>query len=347
MFRKVFLKELKYQFTSITIVILLVSTFLFYHTQFVGDLKRDWIKPIPPRTDTQVLWAKKGNDMLIGHDELVKSVYENMKIDYEMGDTLKIRGINRAYEKIDDSEKAVLKEAIEEFEARSFYISYDEFKSIRGKVNRALGGNTAYSDKYYTLCFATKKPYEVEKKKYEAILREDKITNAYARLFADYIGIGIGLFMGFITGFTFVRDKRYGSDEIIYTREISSFKYVCGKYLADILTAFIIVMIVAGHATWIFHGFSKVTGDPISYTAFFKYTTLWILPTIMIVASLSYILQIIFDNGIVPIMVQFLYWIYSSDIHHNQISKYIIRFNDIVPYSKFGRKFGFYKIDYR
>ena len=335
MFRKVFLKELKHQFTSITIVILLVSTFLFYYTQFVGDLKRDWIKPIPPRIDTKVLWVKKDDILTINDKEITRSVYENMKVDYEHGNTLKIKGINRVYERINDSEKSVLKDAIKEFEDKSSDMTNEDFDNIMKKVDRVLGGNTAYNEEYYLLCFATKEPYEVEKKEYESILKEDKITNAYARLFADYIGIAIGFFMVFVTGFTFVRDKIYGLDELIYTREVSSFKYVGGKYLADILTAFIIVMLVAGHATWLFHGFSKVTGDPISYIAFFKYTILWILPTITIVTSLSYVLQIIFDNGIIPIIIQFLYWLYSSNIHHNQISKYIIRFNKIVPYSEF------------
>ena len=335
MFRKVFLKELKQQFTSFTIIILIVSTFLFYYTQFVGDLKRDWIKPIPPRIDTKVLWVKKDDILTINDKEITRSVYENMKVDYEHGNTLKIKGINRVYERINDSEKSVLKDAIKEFEDKSSDMTNEDFDNIMKKVDRVLGGNTAYNEEYYLLCFATKEPYEVEKKEYESILKEDKITNAYARLFADYIGIAIGFFMVFVTGFTFVRDKRYGLDELIYTREVSSFKYVGGKYLADILTAFIIVMLVAGHATWLFHGFSKVTGDPISYIAFFKYTILWILPTITIVTSLSYVLQIIFDNGIIPIIIQFLYWLYSSNIHHNQISKYIIRFNKIVPYSEF------------
>ncbi len=335
MFKKIFSKELKYQFTSFTIVILIVSTFLFYYTQFIGDLKRWWVKPIPPRTHTEVLWEKKGDILILNNEEVIKSVYENMKTDYEKGYTLKIRGINRIYEKINDSEKVALKEIIEEFEDKSFDMNYDEFKNIMEKVDKALGGNTAYNEEYYRLCFANKESYEVEKKEYDAILKEDKVTNAYARLFADYIGIALGFFMVFVTGFTFVRDKRYSSNELIYTKEVSCFEYVGGKYLADILTALIIVTIMAGHATWLFHGFSNVTRDPISYTAFFKYTIIWILPTIMIVASLSYVLQIIFDNGIVPIIIQFLYWMYSSNIHHNQISKYIIRFNSIVPYSEF------------
>ena len=335
MFGKVFSKELKHQFTSLTIIILIVSTFLFYYTQFIGDLKRDWVKPIPPRIDTEVLWEKEESAWTLNEEEVMKSIYENMKVDYEVGDTLKIKGINRVYERIDDEQKAVLKEAIEEFEDKYFKITYYEFQNIRERVNLALGGNTVYSEEYYTSCFASKKPYEVEKAKYDAILKEDKVTNAYARLFADYIGIALGFFMVFVTAFTLVRDKRYGSDELIYAREVSSLKYVGGKYLADVLTAIIIVLLVAGHATWLFHGFSKITGDSISYTAFFKYTILWILPTIMFVASLSYVLQLIFDNGIVPIIIQFLFWMYSIDIHNNQITKYIIRFNEIALDSEF------------
>lgn len=335
MFGKIFRKELKHQFTSLTIIILIVSTFLFYYTQFIGDLKRDAVKPIPPRTGTEVLWNKGKDGLSISNEAVMKAVYENMKVDYEVGNTLKIKGINKVYEKINDEQEAVLKEAIKEIEDKSFNIDYGEFQILRERVNKALGGNTAYSEEYFTSCFASKESYEVEIKEYETILKEDRVTNAYARLFADYIGIALGFFMVFVTGFTFVRDKRYGSNELIYTREISSLKYVGGKYLADVLTAFIIVLVVAGHATWLFHGFSKITGDSISYIAFFKYTILWILPTIMFVASLSYVLQLIFDNGIVPIIIQFLFWMYSIDIHNNQITKYIIRFNEIAPYSQF------------
>lgn len=334
MFRKIFTKELKHQFTSLTIIILVVSTFLFYYTQFIGDIKRWWVKPIPPRIDAKIMWNESDIGLLISNDEIVKLVYENMKADYEIGDTLKAKGISRIYEKIDDEQRRILKEAVEEFKNKSFNITKDEFQNIRERVDESLGGNSLYGEgQYHSLI--NRESYEVEKAEYDAILKEDRITNAYARLFADYIGIALGFFMVFITAFTLVRDKRYDLREFIYTTEVSSFKYVGGKYLANVFTAFFIVLIVAGHATWMFHGFSKLNGDPISYMAFFKYATLWILPTIMFVASLSYVIQLVFDNGVVSIIIQFIYWIYSSNIHENQITKYIIRFNRIVPYSEF------------
>ena len=334
MFGKIFSKELKQQFRSFTIVILIVSAFLFYYTQFIGDLKQWWIKPIPLRTDTEVILEKREKGFAIDNKDVEKAVYESMKADYESGYTLRIRGISRIYEKINNSQKQVLKEAIDEIENKSLSISYDEFEKIMKSVDNALGGNTSYSEKYYLSIFAVQSPYESEMKRYNKILKEDRVTNAYARLFADYMGVGVGFFVVFITAFTFIKDRRYSVNEFIYTSQVSSFEYVGGKYLADVLISFFIVLLAAGHATFMFYEFSKLNGDPISYGAFFKYTALWILPTIMFVSSLSYVSQLIFDNGIIPIIIQFILWIYSINMD-NKFNKYIIRFNRIVPYSEF------------
>nr|WP_246566004.1 ABC transporter permease [Tissierella simiarum] len=316
-------------------MILIVSIFLFYYTQFIGDIKRDGIKPMPPRFKYSV-----ANDLVIKGvtlEDHIEYAYNTMKADYDSGDTLRIKGINMFYEKINEEQMQFLKETIKEMESISFQTN-DEYDVFIDKVDKALGGNTVYSNENNFSSIIRSRYYDEDIELYNAILKEDKVTNAYGRLFADYIGIAISFFTVFITAFTLIKDRRYNTNELIYTTRVSSYKYIIGKYLGDITAAILIVFLVAGHATWMFHDFSKVTGDPISYTAFFKYSILWIFPTIMFVTSLSYVLQLIFDNGIVPIIAQFFYWMYSMTPltpEGVQPTKYFIRFNRAVSYSQF------------
>jgi ABC-type Na+ efflux pump permease subunit len=335
MFGKIFSMEIKGKFKSLSVLILIVSIFLFHYTQFIGDLKRDGVKPIPLRFE----YSNSNTSAIKGVtlEDNIEYTYNTMKADYESGDTLRIKGINMFYEKINEGQREFLEETIEEMESIKIQ-TIDEYYVFIEKVDKALGGNTVYSNENNFSSVLNSKYYDSNMELYTRILKEDKVTNAYGRLFADYIGIAISFFTVFITAFTLIKDRRYNTNELIYTTRVSSYKYILGKYLADILVATCIVFLVAGHGTWMFHNFSKLTDDPISYIAFFKYSILWIIPTIMFVTSLSYVLQLIFSNGIIPIIVQFFYWIYSigpTVSEGVQVTKYFIRFNKIVPHSEF------------
>ncbi len=331
MFFRILIKEIKLKIKSLTIFILFISIFLFYYTQFVGDIKREGVKPIPPRIDSST-----GVDGVTLED-VIQYTYENMKADYESGNTLRMIGISMSYEELNKEQMQFLASAIRDMENMNYKI-YNEYEAFLEKVDKALGGNTVYSSEYNLTYIIHNKTYNNDLERYTSILKEDKITNAYGRLFADYLGIAMGFFTVFITAFTLIKDKGYRMDELIYTTEISSYKYVLGKYLGDILVTSFMVLLTAGHATWMFHNYSKLTGDSISYTAFYEYSILWVVPTILFVTSFSYVLQLIFNNGIAPIIIQFFYWRYSiSNLVSEGIqpSKYIIRFNKIVPSSEF------------
>ena len=335
MLRKIFLKQIKEQTKSLSILILIGAIFLFYYTQFIGDIKKDGIKPMPPRfkySTTDGL-AVKGVTL----EDHIEYTYNTMKADYNSGDTLRIKGINMFYEKINEEQRKFLEEAIIEMEDINFQ-TIDEYYGFIDKVDRALGGNTVYSNENNFSSVIRSRYYDEDIEIYNSILKEDKVTNAYGRLFADYIGIAISFFTVFVTAFTLTKDKRYNCNELIYTTSVPSYKYVLGKYLGDIAITVLILFLVTGHVTWMFHNFSKLIGDPISYVGFFKYSIVWIIPTIMFVTSLSYVIQLVFNNGIVPIIVQFFYWLYSVKSllpQGIQPTKYFIRFNKIVPQSEF------------
>lgn len=335
MFSKIYLGEIKFKLKSLSMIILIVSICVFYYTQFIGDLERIGVKPVDYRIEDIVENISETRGITL--EKMTYYTYETMKLDYKAGDTLRMKGINTFYDKISEEQRQVLMDAIKEIESREMQ-SNDEYYAFINKLDKALGGNTVYSTDNNIDYIIRSIHSQSNAEKYDKVLKEDKVTNAYGRLFADYIGITIGFFTVFITAFTFIKDRRYNTNELISTTKVFSSKYVLGKYFADISIITLVVLLVAGHATWKFHGFSKLTGDPISYTAFFKYSILWIVPTIMFVTSLSYVLQLVFNNGIVPIIFQFFYWNYSMSpivIEGIKPTKYIIRFNKILPHTDF------------
>lgn len=336
MFLRILTIEIKERLRSLSTYILILSLFLFYYSQFVGDIQRDGIKPIAPRFEVNLSMAGDEGFRGITSEDFILYARGMLQSDYESGTTLKINGIHMTYEAISEAQREYIASVIQALDHMD--VADGNFVALLERVDQTLGGNTAYSNQNSFQQILGYKYYEENLAVYTKILEEDKITNAYGRLYADYLGIAMGFFTVFITAFTLIKDKRYQVNELINTTEVSAFQYVLGKYLADLLVAILPVLLTALHATWMFHGFSMATGDPISYTAFLKYAAQWVMPTVLFVTALSYVLQLIFNNGIVPIILQFFYWKYSvTNLQHEGIQplKYVIRFNTIMPYSEF------------
>lgn len=103
-------------------------------------------------------YAKLNNSLRL------KYIYENLKADYEVGDTLKFKGINRVYEKINNNQRKFLEKTINELKYKDLE-SDQEFYSIIEQIDNALGENTIYNkDNYITILCSRGESYEVEKK---------------------------------------------------------------------------------------------------------------------------------------------------------------------------------------
>jgi hypothetical protein len=75
----------------------------------------------------------------------------------------------------------------------------------------------------------------------------------------------------------------------------------------------------------------------IDYLAFYKYTFLWILPTIMFTTALGMLISIIFENGIAAVPIQFILWMLSLQplMGNYSLTKIFIRFNTAGNYSNY------------
>ncbi|WBW98900.1 ABC transporter permease [Oceanirhabdus sp. W0125-5] len=222
------------------------------------------------------------------------------------------------------------------------------------KIDTLLEGGSQYTAddiEAYSTLNETEKEYN---DKMEKLIKKDKITGGFAREFCDYTNIAVGFFTAFIAAYILIRDKKNNIMETIYTKKFSPFAYVIGKYLAVSALMYGVILLLAGYVTIDFYREFALNGIEIDLWIFFKYATIWLLPTILFVNALTMIISVIFQNGLIAIIVQFILWqinVTSELIGKFNLTEYIIRFNTAYQYdyfmnnySKFLANRGFYVI---
>lgn len=218
-------------------------------------------------------------------------------------------------------------------------ISYEKYEEIVRELDRKLGGGTMYGDKYRDSLVSRPKTFDEALKDYNNLVSKDKVTNAFARYFADYMGIIGGFLPIFMSGFILLRDKKNKMNDIVNSRVIPSWVYIGAKYVALCGVIMFCFVIYATHATLIFNRLSVINDVAIDILAFYKYTFFWLLPTVLFTVSLGFLVCAVFNFGVIAIPVQLILW-YSSLmplIGDYGLSKIIIRFNSIFDYDLYMR----------
>lgn len=329
-------KDIKYLFKNVTLYIFFGVVLLFYTSQFAGDLDR--VKPAKPEPGQKYY----GSVVITDKTEEIKEIFRNLNWDLDR-DAFERNGFINKIVKLSSDERSLLKNAADKIgtfnDDRSINIkvTYDEYLKIARELDKELGGNTCYGDKYKRTILNRDMTYEEALEEFDNVLNKDKITNAYARLFADYMGITAAFFPVFLSAFILTRDKRSKMHELIYSRSVNSYTYITSKYIALVTSAFLIYLAAATLATVKFSVLAYQNSYNIDYLAFFKYTFAWILPTLMFTTAFGMFTSMLFNNGISAIPLQFALWMTSATPLEGSygISKILIRFNSIGDYSKF------------
>ncbi|MFD3158099.1 ABC transporter permease [Haloimpatiens sp. FM7330] len=350
MFWNLFKKELKYTFKNITFYVLIVIIGLFYFSQFSPSsfTEAGFKPPIPPEQISEKKPAPYGYKDTIEPKKEIRQVYLNLHRAYNNEKVYKTKVLLNVEEKLDDNQKKYIKEAMEKIASHEYLenddeslikVSYDEYLSIIRDLDEKLGGSTEFSDKERQYWINVPKTYEDAVKEYKNLIEKDKITNAGAREFSDYMGITAGLFPIFLAAFILIKDKRSKMQELICSRRVSSYTYVISKYAALCTAILVPYILFATHATLAFYKIAKTNNYNIDMMAFYKYTFWWILPTILFTVALGMLISVIFNNGIAAIPIQFILWETSMLplIGDYSLSKFVIRFNRFGEYSKYIR----------
>lgn len=366
MFSQLVLKEIKYQLRNVTFYLLIAVVLLFYVTQYFPYVQNG-VLPEPKSTD-----GYYGERDVTDPEAEIKVVYDNIRRDYNFGLIYKQALIVNKTVILSPAQKEAMKSAMDKLgdfkpkeesleenreemtsgmdramipklkldnplETVEVKVSYEEYLQIVRDLDKALGGSTYYSDKYRKYILHQPMTYEEAMKEFEAIISKDRVTNAYGRVFADYIGITAGLFPAFLSAFVLIRDRRSRMQELIYSRSISSVKYIAAKYLGILICLTVLYLAIAGHATFATVIIARKAGYAVDLLAFFKYTAAWIVPTLMFSTSMGMLVSLLFGNGGIAILVQFVLWLLSINSLGGSYELYrnVVRFNTLGAYDKY------------
>lgn len=196
--------------------------------------------------------------------------------------------------------------------AISQLLSWEQFLGRMEAVSAIIGRGSYYDRDMIEKNLVYEKNYEEELRDYNALLNEDKILGAVARLISDYLGIILS-FLPVMLGVMIVHeDKKNNICDIIYSKKISSFKITYSRYFAALISIMIVVLIIMFLPTTVIGIRFVISGYQVDFLAFAKYSFGWLMPTAMMSLAMGFLISELI-NGMVAIIIQFL-WFYSFDV---------------------------------
>lgn len=210
-------------------------------------------------------------------------------------------------------------------------LSWQEFSQEMKTLDLLLGGGSKYSED--DLQFAwTKKTYEQALEEYESLIKNDRVTNAYARLFCDYLGIMLAILPVFLAVTRALRDRKAQAEEVIFMAGAGSAKIVISRFLAAVLMTLIPVIILSCSTMLQSVYYAKSIHAQYDAFAFIRYIGFWLLPTILVSLSVGFLLTELTDSAI-AILVQGAWWYISLFVNNNLVGavgwNLIPRFNAV------------------
>lgn len=232
-------------------------------------------------------------------------------------------------------------------------LTYEHFRELMRQADKIIGGGSKYSDDYLVGNFSRlPMTYEDALDEYNAVIYEEKISPAYARLFCDYSCIDLSIMPVFVAAALAGKDSKSRMEQLIYSRKISSARLVLTRFAALIAVMLIPVIFTVIHAQISLCQMYK--GYEIDMLAFAKYSAMWLLPSLLTSAAVGMLLTEIF-SPLIAIFVQGAWWfssIFASAGNlTGQITSFVFvpRHNSLYKADQFAetfRQFTFNRIFY-
>lgn len=165
-------------------------------------------------------------------------------------------------------------------------------------------------------------------------VNQEGLTNAYGRLFADYLGITAGLFPVFIAAFLLLRDHKFQMAELIRVRDVNALSYVWGKYLAVVVLLSGVYLLISCYPTFKFFQICQENDWIFHFWGFFKYTLAWVIPTMMFTVAIGMLIGQLTGSSLIVLVVQLILWFSNiTTLSGNySLGRFIIRFNSSDGY---------------
>lgn len=188
-------------------------------------------------------------------------------------------------------------------------VTYEHFKELMRKMEAIIGEKgSQYSPEMMITYFGmSEMTYEEALEEYNQTINQDKVTDGFARLFCDYMGLALGLYPVFLVVIIWMKDRMSNATELIYSRNISSTKLLLSRYLAGITMVLIPVLLLSLESLVPLISFGAKNGIQIDCFAYIKYIVWWLLPEVMVVCAIGMFFTLLTDSPI-AIVLQFLWW---------------------------------------
>lgn len=186
-------------------------------------------------------------------------------------------------------------------------LTYERFGELMDEADEILGGGSDYSKEYRENSAREPMTYEQALEEYDVLTEKDRLTGGYARLFSDYMVIFLGILPVFLAVTRGLRDRRAMMQELIYTRECSSFTIMASRYLSMVGMLTVPVLVLSLLPLSKCMSYAQTAGIQTDLLAFVKYIAGWQLPTIMMVTAVGMFLTELTDTA-VAVLVQGAWW---------------------------------------
>lgn len=190
-------------------------------------------------------------------------------------------------------------------------LSYKRFVELMEEADDILGGGSNYGAGYREKNADLPMTYEEALEEYQTLIKKDKLSGGYARLFSDYMVIFLGIVPVFLAVTRILRDRRAQMQELIYTRKGSSLVIVGSRFLAMLVMLILPVLAISVIPLAQCISYGNTAGVPVDVFAFVKYTFGWLVPTIMAALAVGMFLTELTDTAI-AVLVQGAWWFVSA-----------------------------------
>lgn len=333
-----FIKECRKILFSLTFVIYFVAVIAMYFTQFQNDCNETISKPSPNQEEygmtakeipeilmpaaTEKLVADYLSDSYIAYPiGFYKNVHLSEKKKQEMADIItEISGITKqeldSFENYEEGTFTIGEGGVPQYIEPEIpevnipdTLTYERFRELMNEADKIIGGGSDYSDENLIGNFSlVPKTYEDVLAEYEMFINDDKITNSYARLYCDYMGIVLAILPVFVAVSLSALDRKSRMEQLAYSRKISSVRIIFTRFAALMVTMIIPVIITAVIANVTVNKlYPDNTKDN---SAFLKYAVIWLIPNIMSATAVGMFVTEI-TSSMLAIFVQGVWWFTS------------------------------------
>jgi len=332
-----FLKECRRIIFSITFILFAAVMLLDYWSQYGTALSTVTEEPKAGEGD---YWTY-GTISDVDTDEVMQAAVQNLIVEYQQGNYTSYPFGYYKEVRLNDSKKAemvnilntltgydadellhttfnitqygideggneveVLPENGVELPVVSEQVTYDEFLLIMHQADDLIGGGSSYSESSIERLSERSVNYEEALNVYQTFL-EEGIAPGLARLLCDYLCIFASLFPAFIAVAVWYRDKTAKMRDILWVKRSSSMKTVFARYGAIVGLCTLVIMLIALVTAILIT--RLYAGESVKTAAFFKYTIIWVVPSIMASTAIGAFFTEATDTP-AGILVMLVYW---------------------------------------